>query len=933
MSVTTSSSITNVGGLGGVSPTNMSNRGVLMIEQVKPVIQDATEGRAGTLKSLPKHIIETPWTLKDLCARESLYSTNSWNLAQVWGVPIQSFNVMDSIMQSVGTLSNPFNSMSYFRGTTVLTFKLNGTPFHCGRLIASFYPLQVLPATPNQTDNKSLATMLQHVFLDASTSGSAVMRIPFVHYYSYLPTKAVSTGDQNIVTSNNWAIPGGQVPSLGFVQIQPWQQLQATTGATAVLNYTVTVHMEDVEFFVPSNSAEPFLGSAQSSVVPMPPTQEEVKQDAPVMGAQDSPRRPEKTEEVCKSYRDVLKRYQPFYYGPLLSDTGTNGQLFSQTIFEQGCIFANAVNIQSLFIGDVSGKVSTNLMSKILDMYGLLRGSLRFRFTWEPPTTWAQNGAIQTTTGLPVSFDLRPFVAFLPGASYVDLVHGGYRDLTAHMAPLNQPAALALMQSLSEGHQESQTSEGYLPNYPYNYGTEATGGISQTVYAGRGTGVSFYFMDRNTPYATVEVPFCSSCDSYPIIGYPSIDGCPGVLVVGFCSQNFQTQYTFGTPVTEFNTIPFSCYGRFHVSVSFGDATRAGCLLNLPFVQVSGWNPTGAPGGTYYTLGSDAWTQSTTAPTSPPGLVFEGSAQSMIFDFFQGLVQRLLPSRKMVDALGILNKAGNAIADLDKPGIPISGQYLLRQSMPNYANAEDIEPVNSLALYPSIVTECGIDTFNTSQDEMNLDYLCGKMTYFDNFNWYTTESTGQLIYYCSLSPMPEFLGTGILGTAYVGENIQPSLLSYVSMDFNYWTGGLKYRFQIAPTRFHQGRLFIALTLDDFATPAKVLGMSLAQVSSQYGAYVDLADGVTDFTFEVPYVSRFPRRHVPNGILQAKPQTNQAQAGNGIQSVIGFLSVWIVNPLVAQPGAPTSINITVMQGGASDFELSHLGYNNQSFMIGR
>lgn len=916
--VMSENSLSNVGGIGGIEPELISSRGVITVEQEKPLVQDATQGHSKSISVLPKHMIESPWTLRDLCARESFYNTYSFSTANTWGTPISFFDVMDATMQSIGTMFYPFQSMNYWRGTTVLHFKMNGTQFHAGRLIAYFIPFQNSAGlSQNQQFGRGLATTMQHVFLDASTSGSAVMRIPFNHYYSYLPTKAIWQNDLNLITDNTVLIPGGILPTLGCVVLQAWQPLQATTGAATTLNLTVTVHIEDAEFYVPANedplafasrSRQVLHSSPQAGVTAMPPTQEQASKSVPIMGAQMFTRKAQDSEQTCRSYRDVMKRCHIVYKGPLLYDTGYD-TLGSGTIQTSSIVYANALNLSFFYTGGRTEYSTVSMPAKIMALYGKMRGSWRFKVTWEPPVIQA----ITSTQGQ--SFDLRPFVAYLPAANYRDLVSQNYIGTFDRIGPLSAPAAMALTQALSDGRTGAQTSDGFIGSYPATYGY---GPGTATMYATGGSSVPFVFLDRNTPYTTIEVPFCSACDEYPIPNAnQSIDATPGVLVFGFQSNNFSTA-----------AVPPLLTGNWSIAMGFGDATRAGTILRLPSIMASGWQV--ASGQKFTSTGSDSWQVSNTAPGNPPSLFSE--PQAGIFSFFQGLISRILPTQRTMDVLGRVVGTLGAIAALDKPGVPISGEPMLRQAMPHYAYAEDVEPVSTLALYPSHNTECDLSTFVTDQDEMSLDYLTQKMTAYDGFTWQTSNAAGTRLYIAPLSPMPEFVGTTSSPPMAVGSAVYPSLLSYVSSDFNYWTGGLKYRFQIAPTRFHQGRIFISLCLDDYVPASAVVAMTLAQATSQYGAYVDLADGITDFTFEVPYVSRFPRRHVPGSLNLSGLQANSMVYGNGANSLIGVLSIWVVNELVAQPGAPTSIDVRVWQGGAADYRLSHLGWNNISLMVG-
>lgn len=260
----------------------------------------------------------------------------------------------------------------------------------------------------------------------------------------------------------------------------------------------------------------------------------------------------------------------------------------------------------------------------------------------------------------------------------------------------------------------------------------------------------------------------------------------------------------------------------------------------------------------------------------------------------------------------IGQTGEAnISALDDPNINLAPPPVVRSPLGYFSNSTNLEFNERLALCPGPRPLANNETFSSSNDEMDISYLCQRLNWYNTIIWNTTLPSGNLLDYEYLTCLP-----GSLGSWVVGIPIYPTTLEFVSTKFTYWSGDLIFRFQIVATPMHTGRLFFGIHYGVVNVP------SYDDALSTYGAYIDLSDERRDYTFRVPYYSHKPMLRVPHG-----------QAGSTYIPVfsMGVYSLYVVNPLVAVAGTSTEVAINVWIAGAENFRLHVLGGNNASVVL--
>lgn len=147
---------------------------------------------------------------------------------------------------------------------------------------------------------------------------------------------------------------------------------------------------------------------------------------------------------------------------------------------------------------------------------------------------------------------------------------------------------------------------------------------------------------------------------------------------------------------------------------------------------------------------------------------------------------------------------------------------------------------------------------------------------------------------------------------------PSNLLYFAQHFRMWHGDLVYRVTFAKSKFHTGRVMFSF-IPNFQRVSNVSTYAEAGLEggpapgvfagdlqpSQYSMVFDLKDG-SEFEFEIPYIAPIP--HV------------------GINDSIGFVSMQIMDPLIANGESADTISFIVEVAAKPGFYFAGIGGPN-------
>lgn len=229
---------------------------------------------------------------------------------------------------------------------------------------------------------------------------------------------------------------------------------------------------------------------------------------------------------------------------------------------------------------------------------------------------------------------------------------------------------------------------------------------------------------------------------------------------------------------------------------------------------------------------------------------------------------------------------------------------------NLANTDQHEALQKLSLDSKQELSVDPRTVGLSDvDEMAFDYIKTKEMYVTTVNWSESDSGGSN------------LGTFVVGPDYhltatfsSQEHNQVAPMYGVSLPFENWRGSIKYRFQIAASQLHRGRL--RLTYDPYEATA-------SNENQVYSRIIDLATN-RDFEMVVawnhakPWLRIFNR--LGNNTIGAHPGFGTISSSPLYHN--GQIRLEVVNELTSPSPAlaqPVYINCFVSAG--EDYELAN------------
>nr|QZZ63320.1 hypothetical protein [Nelson Picorna-like virus 3] len=188
-------------------------------------------------------IAENDWTLKKVLTREYPLQSIEWKVTGKWETPIYTNGVPKIITDDQNCMiTRQLQFFSFLRAGIKIRVQLNGTKFHCGRLIVYFKPI----TWDNDTDENFFSvTCYPHFFLDASVSNSGEISIPFTHLLSHFSQESKTLFNDSINT-------------LGSVNIRVYNPLQAAEKSSQSLFGQIYVALEDPYVHLPTYSIQKF---------------------------------------------------------------------------------------------------------------------------------------------------------------------------------------------------------------------------------------------------------------------------------------------------------------------------------------------------------------------------------------------------------------------------------------------------------------------------------------------------------------------------------------------------------------------------------------------------------------------------------------------------------------------------------------------------
>lgn len=139
-------------------------------------------------------------------------------------------------------IANRLNGYRLLQAKLHLKFVINGTPFHYGRLIASYYPMAghdySIPSTVSSDAQLILMSQRMHIYLNPADNDGGEMILPFTWWENALST---TVGD-----------PTTQLDEMGALVITPVNLLKHANGGTDKVYISIFAWAEDVKMAAPT---------------------------------------------------------------------------------------------------------------------------------------------------------------------------------------------------------------------------------------------------------------------------------------------------------------------------------------------------------------------------------------------------------------------------------------------------------------------------------------------------------------------------------------------------------------------------------------------------------------------------------------------------------------------------------------------------------
>jgi hypothetical protein len=190
------------------------------------------------------------------------------------------------------------------------------------------------------------------------------------------------------------------------------------------------------------------------------------------------------------------------------------------------------------------------------------------------------------------------------------------------------------------------------------------------------------------------------------------------------------------------------------------------------------------------------------------------------------------------------------------------------------------------------------------DQLDIKSIAKRESYLTTFSWNIGTAPETLLFNMRVDPA----NFATSGTTAVGYHFPATAMAV--LPFRYWTGTMRYRFQVVCSAFHKGRLKIVYD------PNVLTGN---EYNVNYIEIVDIADK-TDFTIEVgngqPFTlldHAYPGPASQTEIFSTTAYTNKGP-GNGV------IGVYVVNELTTPNSeANNDIEVNVYVSAGDDFEV--------------
>jgi hypothetical protein len=289
----------------------------------------------------------------------------------------------------------------------------------------------------------------------------------------------------------------------------------------------------------------------------------------------------------------------------------------------------------------------------------------------------------------------------------------------------------------------------------------------------------------------------------------------------------------------------------------------------------------------------------TGMISGPASVISKSAKTL--SGISAIAPYAMATSKAADVIGGVAKmfgyCAPPITRAPDPFKPYNAGTLATTNTPQTVNKLTVDDKQELTIDPRIAGLSG-------DDPMNIRNIANRESYLTQFSWAIGTAPETLLWNTRVTPVT-WAETGLTPQSYL---FPPCAVA--SIPFKYWTGTMKYRFQIVCSTFHKGRIKLVYDPNHIDT---------VEYNTNYMKIVDISKE-QDFTIEIgngqPFTLLDHANPGADSVTEIYSTTNYTTNAPGN----GTLAVYILNELTTPNStANNDIQINVFVSAGDDFEV--------------
>lgn len=246
--------------------------------------------------------------------------------------------------------------------------------------------------------------------------------------------------------------------------------------------------------------------------------------------------------------------------------------------------------------------------------------------------------------------------------------------------------------------------------------------------------------------------------------------------------------------------------------------------------------------------------------------------------------------------------------LDKPANPVATCKNMIYPISPLAHMKGVDTSVRLAAEP-MGGYTDVERFRTGDgSEMKLTQMAKIKAWVRTFTWSSSQAEGTVLY--RIPVLPGFIDYS--NVTYRGKtvvSVDHTYLSWVASMFQYWRGGLSYRFDFKGTQFQTGRVTVSYIPNvDASAGAQTYAQTTCCDTKQFDIHE-----TREFTYDVPYFSSTPWK-----MWFDWPTLSTTLLDD--RFTLGYLEVRVATPLAIMEGVVDSIDVNIYVGASDDIQFA-------------